>query len=113
MENLRWEDERRKREKAALEQHSRLHRLFVQDRPGFERERRKLLDDFFSSVEDDSRRKRLQALQDSWDEKMRNAGSDHDRFVLAKTLFWKHIEEKWVPALEHWEQLKKRDSVGE
>ena len=107
METLKWEEQREDRAKAALERHSRLHKLFVEDRLGFERERKKLIHGFIDSVEDENRQMRLQALQDSWDEKMRNAGSAHNRFVLAQTLFWKHVEENWCPAMEQWARLKK------
>jgi hypothetical protein len=100
MENLNWEEQRETREKDALARHARLNKLFVEDRLAFERERKRIIDEFFNSVEDEERRGRLKDQQKSWDTKMRHAGSAHNRFVLAQTLFWKHFNEVWHPAIQ-------------
>jgi hypothetical protein len=98
MERLMCEKE--KREKESLEEHARLSKLFKQDRLAFERERKRKTDEVINSVEDEEQRNRLRALQESWDKKMRGAGSRHNRFVLAQTFFWQHFHEIWHPAIE-------------
>jgi len=100
MENLNWEEKREKREKDALDRHAWLHKLFVEDRLAFERERKRIIDEFLNSVEDEERRNKLRDLQNSWDTKMRHAGSAHNRFVLAQTFFWEHFYEVWNPAIQ-------------
>jgi hypothetical protein len=93
-------EEKEKRKEKALENHARLHKMFVEDRLSFERERKRTLDAFIDRVEDEEQRKTLRSLQDSWDRKMRNAGSKHNRFVLAQTLFWDHVNEVFLPAMQ-------------
>lgn len=100
MDRLKWRAEKEKREKAALDRHARLHELFVNDRLAFERERKRTIDEFLDSIEDDKMRDKLQASQHSWDKKMRHAGSEHNRFVLAQTFFWSHFYETWNPAIQ-------------
>ena len=100
MENSNCEEKKEQRRKEALERHAQLHKLFVEDRLGFERERKRIIDEFINSVEDEERRNRLRDLQDSWDTKMRHAGSAHNKFVLAQTFFWKNFYEVWYPAIQ-------------
>ena len=100
MEALNSSAEKEKRKEKALENHARLHRLFVEDRLSFERERKRTIDEFIGRVEDEEQRERLRALQDGWDRKMRNAGSKHNRFVLAQTLFWEHVNEVFLPTMQ-------------
>jgi hypothetical protein len=100
MENWTSFEEQEKRKEKALENHARLHRLFVEDRLSFERERKRTIDEFINSVKDDAQRENLRALQDSWDRKMRNAGSKHNSFVLAQTLFWEHFNEVFQPTMQ-------------
>ena len=102
MESLKWQKEKEKREKASLEKHARLSKLFKKDRLAFERERKEMIDGFVNSVEDGEQRSRLRAFQDSWDKKMRGAGSNHNRFVLAQTFFWGHFHEVWNPAIQEY-----------
>lgn len=52
MENLDWEEKREKREKDELDRHARLHKLFVEDRLGFEHERKRIIDEFFNYYHD-------------------------------------------------------------
>ena len=92
--------EKQKVEKEALKEHARLSRLFKEDRFAFERERKRMIDEIINSAKDEEERNRLHALQDSWDKKMRNAGSKYNRFILSQTLFWEHFYEVWQPALE-------------
>ena len=100
METMKYEQEKEKRRKEALERHARLHKLFVEDRLSFERERKRIIDEFINNVEDKERRDNLRILQDSWDTKMRHAGSEHNRLVLAQTIFWDHFFEKFRPAIQ-------------
>lgn len=95
-----WGVEKEKREKEALKEHARLSRLFMEDRFAFERERKRMIDEIINSAKDKEEKNRLKALQDSWDRKMKNAGSKHNRFALTQTLFWEHFYEVWQPALE-------------
>jgi hypothetical protein len=92
--------EKDKREKRALEKHARLSRLYKEDRFAFERERRRLIDEVISSAGDEKLRGRLRSFQESWDRKMRGAGSGHNRFVLAQRLFWEHFQETWQPNIQ-------------
>jgi hypothetical protein len=100
MDGLNWEEEREKRREESLKRHAGLHRLFKEDRLGFEREKKRLLDEFFATVHDEEERKRLKALQDSWNSRMRHAGSEHNRLVLAQTFFWDHFHKNWQPAIQ-------------
>lgn len=99
MKRLNWEQEKEKREKESLEEHARLSKLFKQDRFAFERERKRMIDEVINSVEDEEQRNRLRAFQESWDKKMTSAGSKHNRFVQAQTLFWEHFHEIWHPSI--------------
>jgi hypothetical protein len=100
-----WNRNKEKREASALESHARLSRLFREDRLAFERERKRLIDEVIDQARDEEQKKRLIALQESWNKKMRRAGSEHNRFVLAQTFFWEHFHERWVPAIEGLNQI--------
>lgn len=106
MDKSNWTAEKEKRKEKALEDHARLHKLFVEDRLSFERERKRSIDELINSVEDEKQRENLRALQESWDNKMRTAGSKYNRFVLAQFLFWKHVNESYLP------MMKKFDSTS-
>lgn len=99
MNSSEWEEGREEREAAALENHRRLHRLFVEDRLAFERERKRAIDDLINSVEEEGQRERLRDLQSLWDKRVKHAGSPHNRFVLAQTFFWDHLLNNWLPAV--------------
>lgn len=83
-----------------MEKHARLHRLFIEDRLSFERERKRAINELINSIQDEEIRNKIQALQESWDKKMRGAGTGHNRLVLAQTLFWEHFYKTWSPAIE-------------
>ena len=100
-----WGEEKKEIEKKALAEHDRLNRLFREDRLAFERERKKMIDEVIDSARDDEQKEKLRLLQKSWDDKMKKAGSKHNRLVIAQHLFWKHIEEKWNPALQGYSRL--------
>jgi hypothetical protein len=105
MGKSKWQEEKMKREREALERHAQLHKLFREDRLAFERERKRILDEFFDGIEDKEMRNKLKGLQRSWDTKMKHAGSAHNRFVLAQTVFWNHVHDKWSPALKQFESI--------
>ncbi len=100
MDQKQWEEETEQRKEEYLKRHARMAKLFVEDRLAFERERKRLFDEFFSGIEDEDMRGRLRALQTSFEKRMKNAGSAHNRFVLVQTFFWDHFHNVWQPALE-------------
>jgi FKBP-type peptidyl-prolyl cis-trans isomerase (trigger factor) len=100
MDKVIWAEEKEKWRRESLEKHARLSELFRKDRFAFEIERKRRIDEFINSAREEEERRRLRALQDSWDKKMRNAGSRHNRFVLAQSLFWEHFYEVWQQALQ-------------
>lgn len=95
----KWFEEKEKRERESLRKHARLSRLFKEDRFAFERERKQMIEDVINSATDEDCKNRLRSLQDQWDRKMKNAGSDHNRLILAQTFFWDHFHEVWNPAI--------------
>ena len=100
MDRLRWQEEKETRQEESLKWHARMAALFVDDRLAFERERKRLLDEFFNGIEDGDECRRLRALQASFDHKMRHAVSAHNRFVLAQTVFWDHFHKVWQPGIQ-------------
>jgi sulfite reductase alpha subunit-like flavoprotein len=104
---LNWEKEKDQIKKEALEEHTRLSRLFKEDRLSFERERKKMIDDVIHSANSEEQRERLRNMQKSWDNKMKKAGSKHNRFVMAQHLFWKHVDEVWNPSIQEFSRFLK------
>ena len=105
MKKFKWEEERDAIRKRALEEHARLHKLFMEDRLSFERERKRLINEVINGAKDDEQKNGLMALQKSWDKKMRKAGSEHNRLVIAQHLFWKHIDEIWNPSIQRFSSI--------
>lgn len=105
MDTAQWERDREKRREESLRRHARLHDLFEKNRFAFELERKKMLDEFFASVEDEDRKSRLLAFQKTWDDRMKHAGSPQNRLVLAKFFFWRHFVEKWQPEIQRFQNL--------
>lgn len=112
MKILNWEKEKDQVKKRAMEEHSRLSKLFKEDRLSFERERKKMIDEVIHSAKDEEQRERLRCLQKSWDNKMRKAGSRHNRFVIAQHLFWKHFDEIWNPSIQEYSRFLKEKTKG-
>ena len=110
MDRFFSEEEKEQRRQESLERHSQLHRLFVDDRLGFERERKRMLDEFFDGIEDEEMKTRLRALQKAWDRRLKHAGSAHNRFVLAQTFFWEHFFDSWFPAVREFSSLLNPES---
>jgi len=92
MESLQWEESREAREQAALAFHSRLSQLFNENRFAFELERKRLIDGVINQAHSEEEKQRLRALQESIDKKMKNAGSEHNRFVLMQKIFWDQVD---------------------
>ena len=100
MEKPNRQEEEEARKKKAMDEHKRLHKLFVEDRLCFEREKRRMINEVINRAGNEEERQKLRALQDSWDRRMRGAGSAHNRLVLAQTFFWEHFHEKWQPTIQ-------------
>jgi hypothetical protein len=105
MEGMKLQEEKERRRKKALEEHARLHELFLKDRFAFEREKRKSVNQVIESAQDDALREKLRAQQSLWDTRMKNAGSPHNRLVLAQSFFWNHFHETWLPAIRRLSEL--------
>ena len=100
MKKFNWEEERETVNKKAIAQHERLNKLFNENRFAFEIEKRKMINEIIDSARNEEQKERLMAIQESWDNKMKNAGSKHNRFVLAQHLFWDHVENIWNPFIQ-------------
>ena len=85
-----FNEARDQRKRKAEAYHDRMSKLFKENRFMFEIERKKAVDE---AIRKARKRKRaeLTALQEGWDSRLKNAGSEHNRFVLAKTFFWDFI----------------------
>ena len=94
-----WADKKEEREKAALGRHARLSALFRENRFLFELERKRMIAAVIDGAPDEALRTELRSFQESWDSKMKSAGSEHNRYVLAQAFFWEHFHERWQPAL--------------
>jgi hypothetical protein len=112
MDPLNWEKDREIREKTALEEHARLHRLFKENRFAFELERKQAIEDVIRSARTEGMKEQLRALQASWDHKMKHAGPKENRLVLAKTLFWDHFHQVWTPAIRQFQTAFQRGPKG-
>ena len=77
-----------------------MSKLFREDRLSFEREKKRMIDEVISSAPTEELKKKLREMQASWDTKLKNAGSESNRFVLAKFFFWRHFDEVWQPTLQ-------------
>lgn len=100
MDTARWVEEKPEREKAALERHERLSKLFRENRFLFEMEVRKMRDAVIDNAPDESLRQKLRAIQNDWDRKLNGAGTRDNRFVLARTFFWEHFNDVWLPGIQ-------------
>ena len=112
--NINWEEEKLRIEKEALERHAKLSALFKENRFLFDQsvnfngeERKRMINDFINSVEDEKRKKDLMKIQADWDRKMKGAGSSHNRLVLAQTFFWEHVLNVWQPSIKKLSSLLK------
>jgi hypothetical protein len=107
-----WQEDKEERRRLSLESHSRLSKLFREDRLAFGRERKRLIEEVIQSASGEEQKERLRVLQATWDKRMRGAGSAHNRLVLAQTFFWDHFQNTWRPAIRKVESaLKKKKKV--
>ncbi len=95
-----WFEEKEKRERASLDKHYRLSKLFKEDRFSFEKERKKMIEELINSNSDEDTKDHLWKLQAAWDKKMKGSASPHNRFILAQTFFWNHFHEVWAPTIK-------------
>ena len=100
MEIFDWEEEREVVSKKAVTEHERLHKLFNENRFAFEIERKKMINNVIENAPTETQKKKLKAIQESWDNKMKKAGSKNNRLVLAQHLFWEHVNNIWNPLLQ-------------
>ena len=98
---LEWAREKEKRENEALEKHRRFSRLFREDRLSFERERKRMIAEVIDNAGNEKLKVRLREIQATWDRRMKQSGSAHNRYVLAQTFFWEHFHNVWHPAVKH------------
>jgi len=87
-----------------LAEHERLSNLFIEDRLSFERERKRRIDKTINRSHSTTGQRRLRELQRNWDNILRHAGSEHNRFVLIQMLFWNQVRDVWTPALNCYEK---------
>jgi len=83
-----------------LEQFNNWARLYREDRFNFERERRRLIEENIAENPEKRVRDNLRAMQRDWDRILRGAGSGHNRFVMIQTIFWDHVVNVCLPALQ-------------
>lgn len=100
MEKFNLEEELEAIEEKAIAKHERLHKLFKENRFAFEIERKRMINEVIESANSKSQEKRLRAIQNSWDNKMKKAGSKNNRLVLAQHLFWEHFNNTWNPLIQ-------------
>lgn len=100
MEKFDWEVEKKKIKKNAIAEHERLHKLFKENRFAFELERKRMINEIIDGAGTEAQKERLRAVQDSWDKTMKNAGSKHNRLVLAQHMFWEHVDNIWNPSIQ-------------
>ena len=68
-----------------------------------------MIEEVINKAKTEDERNKLKAIQNSWDNKMKSAGSKYNRFVLAQTFFWEHFHQNWKPAIEEFsKQMKKK-----
>lgn len=95
------------RKKRWIEEHERLSRLFSEDRLTFERERKRRIEKTINRSHSTKAKTRLRELQNNWDNILKHAGSDHNRFVLIQMLFWNQVRDVWTPAVNSYEKRLK------
>ena len=100
MDKMNWAESREQREKEAMEEHERLHKLFKENRFAFELERKRAIEKIINSARTGQEKEKLRALQASWDNRLKNAGTKDNRFIMAQTMFWDHFNNVWTPAIQ-------------
>ncbi len=84
--------------------HDRLSALFQSDRLSFERVRKRLLEENIAAFPDVKTRVNLTLMQQRVEKILGGAGSEQNRFVMMQALFWEHVVNIWIPALNGYRQ---------
>lgn len=92
-----------------INDHDRLSTLFQNDRLSFERVRKRLLEENIASFADVKTRDNLTLMQQRVEKILRGAGSEQNRFVMMQVLFWDHVINTWIPALNGYRQTSSED----
>jgi len=100
MEKFNWEEERKKIKENAIAEHERLTKLFKENRFAFELERKRMINEVIEGARTEAQKRKLRAIQDSWDKTMEKAGSKFNRLVLAQHIFWEHVNNTWNPSIQ-------------
>ena len=87
MDQKELEEVRKKNEKNLLD----LFHLHKKNRFMFEQKSKQLIKEEIENSP--GNREKLRKTQDNWDRIMKGAGSEYNRFVLAQSIFCKHIFE--------------------
>lgn len=83
-----------------LAYHEKMSQLFRENRFMFELERKAALEKIINNAGTRERKERLAGLQEKWDTTIKNAGSRHNRMVLAEMMLWDFVRDVWLPTLE-------------
>ncbi len=98
--NVSKADDEFEHQEKALSEHKRMARLFTENRFQFELDRKKAIEQAINRSSDAGVRQRLRQLQRKWDTTLKHAGSRHNRFVLIQMIFWDHVNNRFMPALD-------------
>ena len=99
------------RQRQHRNKHARLAELFITDRFAFELERKRLIEENLKSLSCPRQRARAEELQKKLDCILQGAGSEHNRFVMMQMLFWDHVHNVLIPALNACRQKPGRPSL--
>ena len=100
MDKMNWAESKEQRENEAVEEHECLHKLFKENRFAFELERKRAIEKIINSARTEQEKEKLRALQAGWDNRLKNAGTKDNRFIMAQTMFWDHFNNVWTPAIQ-------------
>jgi predicted O-linked N-acetylglucosamine transferase (SPINDLY family) len=100
MDKTNWAESKEQREKEAVEEHERLRKLFKENRFAFELERKRAIEKVINGARTEQEKEKLWALQAGWDNRLKNAGTKDNRFIMAQTMFWDHFNNVWTPAIQ-------------
>ena len=90
--------DKKKIEEEALKKHKERSELFKTNRFQFEIETRKEIDEFIKNSPHEYREGLLKT-QAKWDKAMKGAGGNHNRLIIAKTLFMDQFMNVFKPAI--------------
>ncbi len=96
----KFEDHREKSEKEALEKHKFMSELYKKNRFMFEIEAKKEIEALIKSAPEEYQ-SWLRETQEYWNNKMKNAGSKHNRLVLAEQVLMSQFVNVFQPAVKN------------